>query len=221
MHIYEVNGRQVPSVTTIIHSLGNDEIIKWANSLGFRHLNYDKELEKYAANGTMIHDLLREEVDPNYKSEVVFKDPFQRSEVLGYLTRFRNLIKDYEFETIFTEKTFISDKLGYGGTIDWFALFFNKYYMLNDFKTSKAVRFSHLLQLGGYRNLLLENGYNINGAAIILCNKKISSLYPIGLVDLEWYSEAFQKLADYYNMTWQHEIKPDMELLNTLKSTKS
>ena len=93
--------------------------------------------------------------------------------------------------------------------------------MLNDFKTSKAVRFSHLLQLGGYRNLLLENGYNINGAAIILCNKKISSLYPIGLVDLEWYSEAFQKLADYYNMTWQHEIKPDMELLNTLKSTKS
>ena len=79
----------------------------------------------------MIHDLLREEVDHNYKSEVVFKDPFQRTEVLGYLTRFRNMIKDYEFETIFTEKTFISDKLGYGGTIDWFALFFNKYYMLN------------------------------------------------------------------------------------------
>ena len=43
--------------------------------------------------------------------------------------------------------------------------------MLNDFKTSKAVRFSHLLQLGGYHNLLKENGIHIDGASIILCNK--------------------------------------------------
>ena len=28
-------------------------------------------------------------------------------------------------------------------------------------------------------------------------------------------------LANYYNMTWQVEMKPDMDLLTTLKSTKS
>lgn len=221
MHIYEADGKEVPSVTTIIHSLGNDEIIKWANSLGFRHLSYEKELDKYARNGTLIHDLLRGEVDPNYTPDVVYKDAFHRNECLGYLTRFRNMIKDYEFETIFTEKSFASAKLGYGGTIDWYARFFNKYNMLNDFKTSKAVRFSHLLQLGGYYNLLKENGITLDGASIILCNKKVSSMYPIGVSELKWYADAFQLLANYYLKTWKAEMKPNIELLNALKSTKS
>lgn len=221
MHIYELDGKKYPSVTTIIHSLGNDDIIKWANSLGFRHLKYEQELDKYAANGTMIHDLLRQEVDQSYKSNVIFKDEIQRTEVLGYITRFRNFIKDYEYTTVFTEKTFISKKLGYGGTIDWLANFFDKYLLLNDFKTSKAVRFSHLLQLGGYLNLLEENGYRPIGGSIILCNKKVSSMFPIDYNDLKWYAHAFQILAHYYNETWEHEIKPNMELLNTLKSTKS
>ena len=126
MYIYEVDGKKVPSVTTIIHALSSDEIIKWANSLGFRHLKYEVELDKYAKNGTLIHDVLRGEVDPNYTSQIEYKDAIHRTEVLGYITRFRNMIQNYEFETIFTEKTFISAKLGYGGTIDWFAKFFNK-----------------------------------------------------------------------------------------------
>ena len=58
MHIYEKDGKKLPSVTTIIHSLGNEEIIKWANSLGFRHIKYEQELDKYAQNGTLIHELL-------------------------------------------------------------------------------------------------------------------------------------------------------------------
>lgn len=219
MHIYEKNGKQLPSVTTIIHSLGSDDIIKWANSLGFRHLKYEQELDKYAANGTMIHELLRGEVDKSFTPQVEFKDPIQRSEVLGYLTRFRNFIKDFNYETIFTEKTFASDNLGYGGTIDWYCRYYDKFNILNDFKTSKAVRFSHLLQLGGYNNLLKEEGIKLDGAAIILCNKKITSMFPIGIEDLEWYSKAFQILADYYNMTWQAEITPNIELLNALKST--
>ena len=221
MHIYEKDGKKLPSVTTIIHSLGNEEIIKWANSLGFRHIKYEQELDKYAQNGTLIHELLRGEVDSNYTPQVEYKDAMHRVEILGYITRFRNMIQNYEYETIFTEKTFISSELGYGGTIDWFANFFHKFNMLNDFKTRKAVRFSHLLQLGGYHNLLKENGIHIDGASIILCNKNISSLYPIGIKDLEWYGNAFQILANYYNMTWQVEMKPDMDLLTTLKSTKS
>ena len=54
MHIYEKDGKKLPSVTTIIHSLGNEEIIKWANSLGFRHIKYEQELDKYAQNGSLI-----------------------------------------------------------------------------------------------------------------------------------------------------------------------
>lgn len=218
MHMYELNGNQYPSVTTIIHALGNDEITKWANSLGFRHINYEKELNKYAENGTMIHDLLREEVDPAYKSSVIFKDDIQRGEALGYLTRFRSFLNEYKYETIFTEKTFISETLGYAGTLDWLCKFNEKYLMLNDFKTSKAVRFTHLLQLGGYYNLLHENGFQLDGASIILCNKKVCSMYPINLAELQYYAEAFSILAKYYIMTYNKAMRADTGLLNDIKA---
>lgn len=218
MHIYELNGKQYPSVTTIIHALGNDAITKWANSLGFRHIDYTKELNKYSENGTLIHDLLRGEVDPYYKPEVSFKDEIQRIQALGYLTRFRNFIKDYTYDTIFTEKTLISENLGYGGTLDWLAKFNGRFLMLNDFKTSKAVRFTQLLQLGGYYNLLLEDGYNPDGASIILCNKKICSMFPINKAELEYYSNSFNILAKYYLMTYNKTMTFDDSLIKELKS---
>lgn len=220
MHIYELEGKKLPSVTTIIHSLGNDEIIRWANSLGFRHLKYDQELEKYAENGTLVHDLLRGEVDKSYTPNVKYKDEIQRFEYLGYLNRFRNFLSLYNYETIFTEKTIMSPSLGYAGTLDWLAKI-NGFTMLNDFKTSKAVRFSHLLQLGGYNNLLKEQGIIVDGASIILCNKKITTMYPINKDKLEFFSEAFDVLAKFYLMTWDITLSPDIEFDNCLKSTKS
>ena len=101
MHIYEKDGKEYPSVTTILHSLGNDEIIKWANHLGFKHLDYEKELEKTSIIGTKVHDLLRGEIDPSYKPEITYKDELERITLLGYVTRFRNFIQDYNYETIF------------------------------------------------------------------------------------------------------------------------
>lgn len=220
MHIYESNGKKLPSVTTIISALGSDYITKWANSLGFRHIKYEEELNKYAERGTMIHDLLRGEIDQSYTPNIVYKDDMERLEVLGYLTKFRSFLSLYDYETIFCEKTLMSESLGYAGTIDWLAKI-NNFLMLNDFKTSKMVKFTHLLQLGGYNNLLKENGIYVDGASIILCNKKVTTMYPINKTQLEFYSEAFDNLAKYYLMTWEVQMQPDTELYNTLKSTKS
>lgn len=220
MHIYESNGKKLPSVTTIISALGSDYILKWANSLGFRHLKYEDELNKYAERGSLIHDLLRGEVDPSYIPEIIYKDDIQRIEILGYLTKFRNFLSLYNYETLFCEKTFMSETLGYAGTIDWLANI-NNYLMLNDFKTSKMVKFTHLLQLGGYNNLLKENGIYVDGASIILCNKKVTTMYPINKSQLEFFGDAFNNLANYYLMTWEVEMQADNELYNSLKSTKS
>ena len=218
MHIYEKDGKEYPSVTTIIQSLGSEEIVKWANHLGFKHLDYTKELEKTAVNGTKVHDLLRGEVDPNYTPQVTYKDEIERINILGHITRFRSFIQDYTYETIFTEKTFISEKLGYAGTLDWMAKFNHKFLMLNDFKTSKSVRFKHLLQLGGYYNLLIENNYDPDGASIILVNKKICSMYPINKTELLYFADAFNVLAKYYLMTYKKDTKADIELLKQLKT---
>ena len=52
MHIYEKNGHKYPSVTTVLHIIGDEGICNWANSLGYRHISYNKELARLADFGT-------------------------------------------------------------------------------------------------------------------------------------------------------------------------
>ncbi len=217
MHIYELDGKEYPSVTTIIHCLGNDAFIKWANHLGFKHKDYDKVMDEYSKFGTKVHAALQREVEGNIGEPIKFSDFIEQTQVTTALGHFRRLMKQYEYETIFTEKTLISPKLGYAGTLDWLTKINFKYLMLMDFKTSKMVRFSMLLQLGGYSNLLREAGYTLDGAGIILVNPKLSTLYPINNIELQFYAEAFQKLAEYYLTIWKSEMKPNPEFGNLLR----
>ena len=79
MHIYECpDGKSVPSVTTILQMLGNKEINKWANWLGFRHIDYETELNRLADNGTKMHNVVQHIVDPALKDiPIEFNDKFE------------------------------------------------------------------------------------------------------------------------------------------------
>lgn len=48
-------GEFYPSVTTVIHILGSKKISRWANYLGFKHIDFDKELLRTANFGTAAH----------------------------------------------------------------------------------------------------------------------------------------------------------------------
>ena len=37
-------GEFYPSVTTVIHILGSKKISRWANYLGFKHMDFDKDI---------------------------------------------------------------------------------------------------------------------------------------------------------------------------------
>lgn len=220
MHIYECpDGKRVPSVTTILQLLGNKEIIYWANRLGFRHVDYESELNRLADDGTKMHLVVQHIIDPSIANEpITFKDKLEEEKYFKLAEKFSNMISDYSYNTIFTEKSFASSKLGYGGTVDWFAEM-SGFNMINDFKSSKRVYMKHLLQLGGYYNLMTENGYNINGGSIILVNEKISSLYPVN-------EDSLKKLGDIFNcIFYVHQnvidrmIPYDNELLLKLKNT--
>lgn len=220
MHIYECpDGKRVPSVTTILQLLGNKEIIYWANRLGFRHVDYESELNRLADDGTKMHLVVQHIIDPSIANEpITFKDKLEEEKYFKLAEKFSNMISNYSYNTIFTEKSFASSKLGYGGTVDWFAEM-SGFNMINDFKSSKRVYMKHLLQLGGYYNLMTENGYNINGGSIILVNEKISSLYPVN-------EDSLKKLGDIFNcIFYVHQnvidrmIPYDNELLLKLKNT--
>lgn len=201
-HIYECSdGTEVPSVTTILKLLGSEAIIRWSNYLGFKHIRYDDELERTADIGTIIHACIRKVVDPSDSTEIVeFKNSFDADYFNSITERFRKYISQFSYNTIFTEKTLSSSKLGYGGTLDWYANIagFN---MICDFKSSKQVRLKHLLQLGGYRNLLLENGFTVDGGAIIIVNRNECRMHVVGIDDMIILSDIFNRLAELYSLT--------------------
>ena len=219
MHIYECpDGKLVPSVTTILQVLGSKEINKWANRLGFRHIDSETELNRLADNGTLMHSVVQHIVDPSLsETPVIFKDKFEEEYYLKLGEKFSLMIKDYSYDTIFTEKTFVSSSLGYGGTVDWYASM-SGFMMINDFKSSKKVNMKHLLQIGGYYNLMSENGYHVDGGSIILVNEKISTLYPINLESIVKLGEIFNGIYYVYQNVIDKMIPYDDDLLSKIKN---
>lgn len=201
MHIYTCeNGVEVPSVTTILKMLGSEAIIRWANYLGFKRIDYDDEMDRTSNIGTKIHECVRSVIDPSACGSVTFANEYDAVYYDKITNIFRENISKFKYETIFTEKTFASSKLGYGGTLDWYCKM-GSLRMLNDFKSSKQVRLKHLLQLGGYTQLLEENGYEVDAASIIIINDRGSSMYPIDRQTLTEMGVLFNKLAEIYVAT--------------------
>lgn len=218
MHIYYDQDQALPSVTTIVHSLGSDELMKWANIMGFKHRKIEDILEKSSTFGTLVHSHLRLVVDPTCgESPIPPKDGIEEFEVLKIISKFKRYMSQFTYQTIFSEKAIASAKLGYGGTLDWYARI-NQFKMLNDFKTSKRLQVGMLFQLGGYFNLLRTIGEEPDGCSIILINEQRCSMNPFNRQDLEFFGEIFQELADFYNKSTKMNSIPRKEMLELLKT---
>ena len=220
-HMYETeDGTLVPSVTTILKILGAQELLKWANWLGYKHVSYADELARTSYKGTKIHQNVQRVVDPPkpWDEDIEYNNPQEKIFYETIAAKFRGFISQFHYETIFTEKEFVSKNLGYGGTIDWYAKIAG-YNMLVDFKSSKQVRLKHLLQLGGYYPLMKEAGYPVEAASIIIVNERGCSLYPIREEVLIELSQYFQHVAYLYESLQDNRYLPesDKELLEELK----
>lgn len=209
MHIYTKNNKDYPSVTTILKALGNAGLLSWSNYLGFKHISYEKELDKYAKFGTLVHSHLEHIVNPDSKNEIIKPDNQLDEYVLDtILRRFTNYISLFDYKTIYSEYTLISESLGYAGTLDW-VLEINNKRILCDFKTSKATRISMMLQLGGYYNLLRDMGEDVDYAAILIVNENRCKFNFVDKVDLIEYAKYFDLIAKFYlESEWHKEPKP-------------
>ena len=73
---YFYNGQPVPRVTEIISSMLHEEyLMRWANSLGYKHKSYSKERD-YAANiGDQTHKIIEQILDNNKNVEIPTSGP--------------------------------------------------------------------------------------------------------------------------------------------------
>lgn len=203
-HIYTKNGISVPSVTTVLHCLGSSKLMKWANYMGFKHIDINKVLEETSEFGTLAHAMMQLIVDPetNTGETLTTKDALIAYQLNKLADHFRKKFEDINYRTIFTEKTLIDINEGkmYGGTLDWLCEIDGQI-VLYDFKTSKKIKPNMLLQLGAYTILLKdEENIEVNKAGIILIAETHCRIVEYSKEELEMAGEAFLNLLRFYEL---------------------
>lgn len=160
------DGTLVPGVTTIIGSvLAKPALIHWAWNLGRQNIDYRKFRDDKADIGTLAHSMIM----AHLKGEEPETDDYSKQQidqaencVLSYF----NWEKDHPFKPILVEHPLVSEKHGFGGTIDCLARL-NGRTSLVDYKTGKAIYDDYMFQLAAYKLLLEENKHKIDEARIL------------------------------------------------------
>ena len=65
MKVYvNADGERVMRITEVISVLAKDQLVLWANMLGFKHIDYRKELDRTANIGSMAHGFIEDFTNP-------------------------------------------------------------------------------------------------------------------------------------------------------------
>ena len=182
---YSFNNNGVPRVTKILAQCENqDFLIQWAANVGRR--KYDYYRERAMTIGSIIHEIIDEYVcghlnDPNFKIDYNKYFSFQPDFKPQIDTAFGNFLlwkSNLEKQGYFIEQV-VGVEIPvtcpwFGGTIDAIFKINGKFYLV-DFKSSKQISTSYLLQTSAYM-WVVNNGYTqglprIDGIGIIRVDK--------------------------------------------------
>ena len=209
MHIYTKNNKLYPSVTTVVGYFKPletfESLMKWSNFLGFKHKDYIKERDNKAAFGTAVHEtvaglLTNTPIDKSVSDSLTINYLADYADAIKYFERFMMVEMIHPIDTIFSEETIVSEKLGYAGTIDWLGTYKNKTFLF-DFKTSSSMHETMKLQLSAYRKLLKEErDITIDGAAIVFISKKGVTLQEVSLDELDKVYKKFEGMLQLFEL---------------------
>lgn len=175
------DGKRVMRVTEVIKVLAKDQLITWANMLGFKHVDYKKELERTSNIGTMFHSIIEQYMDPKQLAVIDYAEygvndymsQVEASNAINSFFKWYEDVKD-KYHVKFTEKVVIGDRLG--GTIDCGIDGFKdrEKVIFVDYKTSPNFYLTQFLQLCGYVGIYEElyGKDSVEGVMVILADKK-------------------------------------------------
>lgn len=169
---YELNGKFYPSVTTILEAYPKGAAyFQWLKSQGE---NSDEIRDEAGRRGSTVHTLT-EDYDSGAEVSLYDDNGYISYKLIEWamFERYVEFTKRFPFEILYSEQNFVSEKLGFAGTLDR-VIHLNGETLLVDIKTSNAIYPSYWLQLAAYEQLLSEGiGYNpVDGVAILWLNAK-------------------------------------------------
>lgn len=189
-YVIDENGAKVdlPSVTTVLGALPKGGLEWWGFKLGIAAVSdvtgiqYDldkmyedakqtkhaphRALKAAGSRGTDVHNvaevLLRtgklDELPPGTKADEAYIDA---------MLRWHDSENVDEWEMLAIEETLYSITHGFAGTVDFIAKRPDGVYVVGDFKTSKAIYESHLIQAAAYAYAANERGLIPDGAEVV------------------------------------------------------
>lgn len=154
---YWLNGKRLPSVSTILSTLGwgNENLMAWANNLGLEGKVHTEHRDHAANIGTCAHEMIdcylhTRQLEPGvYPSEIV-------EAAYPAFNAYCAWARDHKIKVITSEIPLISTAHRYGGTPDAIVNM-NGSAVLLDFKTSNWLFPKHIIQVVAYLDLIAEN----------------------------------------------------------------
>lgn len=179
---YNIKGKQLPSVTTILSILSKGEgLLRWFGALGTEEAERIKE--EAAIFGSRIHNIL-ERIGKGEK--INMRDLKEREK--RCVRAFLEWIKDNDVHFLKTEHTVYTDQ--YAGTLDAVIMKEEKTYII-DYKTSSRLYKENDLQLVAYLSAY-EKMHNtiIDGAYILRFEKNLEKKKPMEVREIKHISEC-------------------------------
>ena len=195
-------GNEIPSVTQLLNFIGSDNLTNWANALGLRRIRIKDYLDEVSLAGSIVHDRISHYYENTNTEPREYLGPKLEEKIDISFDRFLEWTNEMRIEPIWSEKRFSNEK--YGGTIDLLAKNKEDQTILVDFKTSKAPKPTHLLQLAGYLTLIEETDKvmhdKIDFAQIVVLGGPCLQVLSKSIDEMELYKEAFLKLYEMYDL---------------------
>lgn len=169
---YYFKDKAVPRVSDILSAtLYEEYLMKWANSLGYKHIDYKKALSSAAEIGTRAHNTIETFLSTGIKEDNFV--PFD-----SFLMWWNDINTDNKLSVLGIEQTVVCE--WFGGTYDLLMSINDNIYLI-DFKTSNNISYKHWLQLSAYKYMLSTIDINIDGCIILQLDKNIPSYEEYGI----------------------------------------
>ena len=213
---YYVNGKRVPSVTTIGGRLQDQSgLIYAAVKLAKAGIDYKTEWGWSAKVGTAAHfcaeEVLAGRALPNRAAIAehlqVKSIPDARYDNIQMATRsFNRWLHQIGYTKPQLEVNLISEEHGFGGTFD--CLYeTDKGYVLCDWKTSKLTTVDHMHQLAAYGILVEEHMGPVCGYNLVRIDKEYPDFHQHHWGDLTAQKARFIKMLDVYRGLKEDEVR--------------
>jgi len=180
---YWVGDEPFPTVTTILQVKNKPALLRWHMEQVYWAVVKDPTISKEEAllapsqvsneaknRGTTVHSIVENYIEGLPIDKVLDIVP---EKYKGYAQAFHNWIVNNDFTVMQHEKTVISRKHNFAGTLDMLAK--NKksgeVYLI-DVKTGKQIYREAFYQLSAYRQALREEGIEVDKLSVLLLNEK-------------------------------------------------